>query len=29
VGADRNFYWYQDDLGALAVISGNIPRGPQ
>ena len=29
VGATRNFYWHQDDLGVLATISGNIPRGPQ
>jgi len=29
VGADRNFYWYQDDLGALAPIAANIPKGPQ
>jgi prepilin-type N-terminal cleavage/methylation domain-containing protein len=29
VQANRNFYWYQDDLGALAPIAANIPKGPQ
>jgi prepilin-type N-terminal cleavage/methylation domain-containing protein len=27
--ADRNFYFYQDDLGLLAPFAVNIPKGPQ
>jgi prepilin-type N-terminal cleavage/methylation domain-containing protein len=26
---DRNFYWYQVDLGQLANIAATIPKGPQ
>ncbi len=26
---DRIFYWYQQDLGALAGFVSNIPKGPQ
>jgi hypothetical protein len=25
---NRNFYFYQDDLGVLAQYAANIPKGP-
>jgi prepilin-type processing-associated H-X9-DG protein len=28
-GNSRNFYWYQDDLGAMTAFASSLSKGPQ